>query len=298
MLVLVVLVIVLLVVYLIAFVTPTPPSPDKVRLNMTIDYFAKNYNATIGLIAETPGSHTFWLYSDNYLAVLAISRYEATNSSTSGFALALRTALDGYVATLPPSLVQSQYTVLNSTVGSFHCSANYSVAWTKGGQLVLGGGSASLMTTANNQSPSCASQNYADIMLLRAVYYNRVGNSTGASYYYGLADKDFDGLGFADLAYANSSLSSYHNYQTYKLALFIYATYCLGEQGSSSDLAKATETLRFLQSNSTGGFAAEYTPNLTSLNAPPATPGQAVNTETTALAALALEQVLAPSSSC
>jgi len=274
---------VLLVIYLLAFVFTPPPSPAQVRLNLAVDYFANNYNETTGLIPETPGSHTFWLYSDNYLATLAISRYDPSNQSTSGFATSLNVAFEGYLSTLPGSLARSQYTALNSTSAYFDCSTNYSIGWTSKGQLVTSG-SAVIMTTSNSGSPACASQNYADLLFLQALYYHRLGNSNESSTYFTLGAADFDGKGLADSAF-NGTL-----YQTYKLALYVYASSCLGH-ASGASFAAANSTLWAMQDTSSGGFYTGYNSALSHS-------GTMVNTETTALAALALEQLIKPSSSC
>lgn len=283
--------VILLILTLFDSIYTMPPSANQVRLNLTIDYFANNYDLTTGLIPETPTGHTFWLFSDNYLVLLAVSRYDTSNSSMSSFAAAMNAALYGYVATLPSDLVQNEYTALNSTTSSFACSTNYQLSWSSNSQLVPGTGKATLMTTANNQSPNCASQNYADLLFLQALYYHRLGNSTAATNYYTQASGDYDGKGVADLAY-NGTV-----YQTYKLALFVYTASCLGYSPAANDTT-AVNTLFALQDNSTGGFYAGYTVNLTSLNAAQFTPTGGVNTETTALAALALEQLIHPSSTC
>ncbi len=290
----IIVIVVLLVVSLYPYLVRAPVSPNQVRLNLAVDYFVNNYDFTVGLVPETPASHNYWLYSDNYLVILAISRYDPGNQSTNTFASALKAAFYGYVATMPAALADNQYLALNETSGYFDCSSTHLLTWTNSG----GNRSAVLMTTTNDKDPKCGLQNYADLILLQALYQHRLGNSAAAATLYGSADSDFDGYGLKDLAYTNQSSSSYHVYQTYKLALYVYATYCLGEQQQSAlNLAKATVLLRFLQSNSTGGFNTGYTPN--SLGVGPAiTATGGVNTETTALAMLALEQAKSSSTSC
>ncbi len=296
--ILVVMIAVILVLsFLPVFYNP-PASPLQVRLNRTVDYFARNYDVTVGLIPETPGSPRFWLYSDNYLAALALSRYDPGNSSTASFASALETAVGGYAATMPSGLLLSQYTALNSTKASFSCSADYTLTWSPAGTPPPSGGSATIMSASNDQSPACASQDYADLLFLQAIYYHRLGNSSAAASYFDQAAKDYDGSGFADLAYTTPSSQSYHVYQTYKLALYVYAAYCLGVQAKSSGIPSATGVLLYMQSNSTDGFASGYAPNLTSLSAPPLSPTGSVNTETTAMAALALELMIRPTGTC
>src|SRR5713101_4571538 len=154
---------VLLLLPLIPYHSRAPSTTSQIALNKTIGYFAHNYNATLGLIPEFPGSHTVWLYSDNFLAALAISRYDSANRSTTNFAAVLETVLGGYRATLPASLLQNQYTALNSTSTSFKCSANYVLSWSATTGANLTGGTTALKTTANDQSATCSLENYADL---------------------------------------------------------------------------------------------------------------------------------------
>jgi len=288
-----ILIVVVLLVSLLAPLFRGPLPPNQVRLNKVIDYFQSNYNGTVGLIPETPGGHTYWLYSDNYLVILAVSRYDPGNSSTNNFSSALFAAFDGYAVTLPGSLAENQYIALNATLGYFGCPSNHVLTWTGG----AGNGSALMMTTANGNDQSCTSQNYADLTLLQALYQHRLGNAAAATRLFDNASSYFDGYGFKDLAYTSPSSTSFQVYQTYKVALYVYATYCLGEQKSATNLAAATAVLLEMQSNSTGGFTTGYTSNGLALG-PPVTANGGVNTETTALAALALEETIRPSASC
>ena len=277
---------------------PSAPKPkDQVALDGAITYFARNYNDTLGLIPETPGGHVYWLASDNYLVDLVLLRYSSSNQSTISFGNVIRTALSGYESTLPAALTQNQYSALTSTRAFFGCSTDYAVTWSAGGRPAAGNGSAVMMTTANDGSPACSGQNYADLLFLQAVYYHRLGNSTAALSFYQAGAKDFDGRGVLDLANQGSTQSTL-TYQTYKLALYVYASICLGEQGSAADLATAESNLMFMQYDYSGGFATSYGPNLTSLSGPNVTPTSGANTETTALAAQALELKIAPTSYC
>ncbi len=279
-----VILVILLLLTLLPYIIPVIVTPKQAILNRTIDYFANNYDVTTGLIPEVPLGHVYWLYSDNYLAMLAIERYDVTNSSTANFASALHVAFEGYAATLPSSIDQNQYTALNSTDALFGCSANYAVSWSNGGQIAPGNGTAILMTTANNQGPSCASENYADLLFLQALYYHKLGNSSASTTFYNLGSADFNGKGIADKAFDGTT------YQTYKLALFVYTSACLGYTSSQSFVA-ANSTLWAMQDTTSGGFFSGYNAALSHV-------GSQVNTETTALAALAIEQLNRPSTSC
>jgi hypothetical protein len=291
-----ILLIVLLVLSVLSYVVPhiasSPPTDGQIRLNKAISYFANNYNFTTGLIPEKPGSDTFWLYSDNYLASLAIFRYTPANGTTTDFAEALEYAVAGY-ASLMPTGILNQYEALNSTDASFACSNNYTLSWSRtGGGSPLETSTTVIETTVNDGSPHCAapSQNYADLLFLQAVYYHRVGNSTAASEFYNLGVKDFDGIGINDTAFTSPGPSQ-GEYQTYKVALYIYASVCLGQSTSDSNFSKLKPILLSQQDNATGGFYTGYTAAL-------GHGSSTVNTETTALAALALELLINPTGVC
>ena len=264
-------------------------SSDQSRLDRTIYYFAQNYNATTGLLPQTPGSSTFLLYPDNYLVTLAVERYNSGNSTTSSFGEALSAALESYTATFPQGYDVSEFTALNSTAASFNCATQYSLTWTP--SIASSATSKVTLTTfANTGSQSCASGNYADLLLLQALWYHRFGNASEASSFFNLASADFDGKGLADAAYNGTA------YQTSNLALYVYASSCLGVNSTNTNTA--TRLMYSMQDNSTGGFYQGYTTNLTSLNAPSLTPVGGVNTEATAIASLALEQLVHPSTGC
>jgi hypothetical protein len=266
-----------------------PKSSDQSRLDRTIYYFAQAYDPTTGLVAQAHGSSVFWLYPDNYLASLAIGRYAPANSSTSSFAMALSAAVGGYLATLPQQYNASEFTALNSTAASFNCPSKYTLSWTP--QVnASASAKAEISTQSNTGSQTCASGNYADLLLLQAIWFHRFGDSSKASSFYSLASADFNGKGFSDAVYNGTY------YRTSNLALYVYASSCLGE--NSSTYTSAERLLFSLQDNSTGGFYQGYTVNLSALNAPESTPVGGVTTEATALASLVLDQLVHPISGC
>lgn len=286
-------VVVVFAAYYLATSQPTQESPYQPYLDRAVGYLSNQYNPYAGLIPELPNGTTFWLFSDNYLASLAFARY---GSSYSGFPVAIDSAIRAYESLLPQSDVVSQYTALNSTTASFDCPLNYSLRWGLSNGSLLEKGQDQIRTTSNTGDPSCAEDNYADLQLLQAVYYHRLGNNTGALWFYGKAVADFNEGGMRDKAYLASGPDS--EFQTYKTTLLVYATICLGQQSQQSEnLGHAENYLLSLQSP-TGGFYTAYTLNLTSLNAPGVANNGSVNTETTSLAALALELMVSPTGAC
>jgi len=285
---------VLLIVASISIIPSQTPSPNQAALNRAMGYFGTYYDVRTGLVPEAPNGTSFWLYSDNYLAALAISRYTPQSQDAASFATALGDAIKGYESVLPNGAAPNQYTALNSTATSFRCSETFVLGWSYGANAsAIGRGAMSVNTTANVGKPTCAnpSQNYGDLLFLQAVYYHRVGNLSAAANYYRLGAADFVGIGIMDKAYNSRSSDSYHQFQTYKLALYVYSSICLNQGMGSATLAKAESTMMGQQDNVTGGFATTY---VIGQNAP----HRAVNTETTALASLALELMINPSGPC
>lgn len=290
--VIVVVLILILILPALSYYQSSPPkTPEQVSLNKAMSYFVDNVNFTTGLIPQTPGSNTFWLYSDNYLASLAISRYTPVNQTMKEFAEALEYYTDAYASTMPAQIL-NQYEALNSTHASFRCSNSYTLSWNRTVSGSPGTPAAVIETTVNDGSPLCAapSQNYADLLFLQAVYYHRIGNSTGALEFYNLGAKDFDGIGIRDTAFTSPGPGQ-GEYQTYKIALYIYASACLGQSASDSNFPKLEPILLSQQDNATGGFYTGYTAGLQHGSS-------TVDTETTALAALALELLINPIGVC
>lgn len=269
-----------------------PKTREQIALDRAMSYFTHSYDYTTGLIPETQGGSAFWLYSDNYLASLAIVRYAGQNQTLVTFATAIYFVTRGYASTIQQGVLVNQYTALNSTVTSFRCSTDYTLAWSSNGTALDKGGTI-IKTTVNNGDPSCSTpdQNYADLLFLQAVYYHRLGNMTAALEFYHLGASDFDGTGIKDRPFTTEGSGSFNTYQTYKLALYTYSAVCLGQQTSDSNFPKLEPLLLSQQDNATGGFYTGYYSN-TQRASPTG------NTETTALAALALELIANPSGTC
>lgn len=291
--VLVVLLILLIAVVAAPYIGGTQPkTKEQVALDSAMSYFTHSYDYTTGLIPETQGGSVFWLYSDNYLASLAMARYAGQNSTLSTFASAVHFVTNAYASTTPEGSILNQYTALNSTVTSFRCSTDYTLSWSSNGSA-LDKGRIIIKTTVNDGDPSCSTpqQNYADLLFLQAVYYRRLGNTTAALEFYNLGASDFDGIGIRDRPFTTQGSGSFNVYQTYKLALYTYSAVCLGQAKSDSNFPKLETILLSQQDNATGGFYTGYYANMQ--HASPTG-----NAETTALAALALELIANPSANC
>jgi len=223
------------------------------EVQMACAYLESNYNASLGLISETPSHESYFLNSDNHLASLALSR----GCGNQGLAEQINQTLARYDAQDYPN----QYMVFSCTE-DFNGSMNYTL-------------SGRIRTTINNQSGGPLSDSYADIAFLRA-YYEKMcaGNAAGALAAFDAGAAEYNGIGFNDTAFREGQ--SQGIYQTYKLALYVYLAELLGQKIPMSAL---TDLLQMQAPD--GGFYTGYYPGLTHGN-------NSTNTETTSLAILAL----------
>jgi hypothetical protein len=243
----------------------TAANPNTVK--MAEDYLVGQYNPTVGLLSEQSGSSTYWLYSDNYLAVLAMQAANGSSPSTQAMlAQNVSSTLHRYIDEIPGAL--NQYMVLTSNSSDFNAPSSYQVA-------TVGG--ASIKIALNNGSGTLSLDNYADIAFLEALYYNRTGQNVEAACLFDTGANMYNGVGINDSVYSDPASSSYHQYQTYKLALYLLAGKTLGQSVPPSVEA----VLLKMQDNTTGGFYTGYDSSYS-----PA--GTTENVETTSLAILAL----------
>jgi hypothetical protein len=112
-----------------------------------------------------------------------------------------------------PINTSTVYTVANSTVGklfrgisSIRAGGNYTVLWE--------------VHNATGAFPDCA---YADVTVYTALELKREGNTTGVQHEMDCLTTMFDGKGMMDEPYKDGSTAEHGIYQTYKLALYIYA---------------------------------------------------------------------------
>jgi hypothetical protein len=231
-----------------------------------VNYLVENYNSTVGLIPEVPGGNTYWLYSDNFLASLALEHYDSQypgNSTITNIAANIEGNLSKYIAGVPNVL--NQYMVLNSSIAAFNTTNSYTVSNYAGAVINI---------TLNNGTSPLISSFYADIAFLEAIYYNNLGQANNANDSYQIGVKMYDGNGLNDSVFQNGTQKG--QYQTFKLALYIYASEVLGYQPPQS-----AETVLLRMQAASGGFYTGYNANFSNN-------GTNTNVETTSLAILAL----------
>jgi len=246
--------------------TSSPVSTDgsaSIAVSKAVDYLVANFNPATGLTSETPGSSTYWLYSDNFLAALALNHFGQRNTTLITLAADISGSINEDLRVQQLNNAENQYMVLNASAPcQFHPSVDYTIATPDGVQI---------KTTINNGTGDLSENQYADVAFLKAICLYRQNNASGALTSYNAGKGMFDGVGFRDLPYNKTG-----QYQTYKLALFIYATAVLKQPMDE----RALSALLIMQAQN-GGFYTGYDANYSH-------DGTLTNTETTSLAILAL----------
>ena len=238
-----------------------------VAVSKATAYLASNYNPSVGLIPETNGSRNYWLYSDNCLATLALRQVGFSNSSLMAIAANISATIQFYAPRLGDST--NQYMVLNGSWSgpcAFDSAHSYKVAQSPNFQINV---------TLNNGTGTLSDSDYADIAFLTAICLQHRGNYDMALNAFNQGVKFFNGTGFADWQFTSPG-PTHAQYQTYKLALCIYAGRLLLQPVNQAVMT----TLLKMQATD-GGFYTGYNSDLTHGNTK-------TNTETTSLAILAL----------
>ena len=177
-------------------------------------------------------------------------------------------ALLGRIISLPIH-TSTTTVVANSSQGSFFNNVSPSAA----------GGNYTVLEDKNNGPgifPDCT---YADVTVYTAVQLKLEGNTTGTQREIDCLNLMFDGRGMVDEPYKDGSGSEHGVYQTYKLALYIYAL----EKISSPHYFRLEQTLLRSQGLD-GGFHTGYDQAGTYV-------GTQENAETTSIVVIALSNL-------
>jgi hypothetical protein len=248
-----------------ACATPSQPALGGGAVAQAVDYLVRNYNATVGLVHESPDtknlSNTYWLFSDNYLAGIVLQRAGTDNASLSNTAENISRSTAFYLDGKPDPA--NQYLVLTTSLFPFNASKDFT--FHKGNGAVI-------KSTVNNQTGTLDPTRYADIAFLEAIGYHDRGEDSLADQVFHYGTALWNGTGFKDSAYTGT-------FATYKIALYILAARTLGQTPDPS-MVSALLALQLHSGVDSGGFATSYTGDFR--------PASGSNTETTSLAILAL----------
>ena len=196
------------------------------------------YNSTLGLVESYPHSHVYYVASDNLLADSALQDCSSEQAKLIGQNITRTMSLccgngddlmhESLLGRNVPLPIHNAtiLTVANSTTGKlFHgttamaAGGNYTVLWEyhKGTGIL----------------PDCE---YGDAVVYTALQLSRDHNTTGTQHEMGCLNKMYDGIGIVDEAYNSTTSSQYGVYQTYKLALYLYAQNNISHAFNSSDV--------------------------------------------------------------
>ena len=255
-----------------------------------VTYLVNNYNKSCnstdhtGLIYESPDTwdwrnHTYWVYSDNFLASLVLKTYNpgiAANISKN-----MTRYLELYGIADPGRHVNFYMALTEPYMWGWRTTPDNGTNITPEGEEGYW-----IRTHVRDGNLYEDAPEYADIMLLKAINESLWGDPVEANHYYNLSEALWDGNGFSDKGNGYT-----HNYQTYKVALYIYASKLLGRV-DSDNYTNATKVLSLMQKHggtlpeTNGGFSTWYSWDNSS---PDPVPQGSTNVETTSLAILALD---------
>jgi hypothetical protein len=218
------------------------------------DYLVANYNPSIGMISETPGGSTYFVYSDNFLAAYVLGRATTRPPGYRRQHNVHRRAVLGYGARphepVPGHKLQQRELLCVQQLRPGPC------------------GVVCHRSHAQQRDVTLSPSSHADIAFLEALYWHQIRGGYVFNDF-ALGVHLYDGRGFVD----NSSSGGV--YQTYKLALYDYVGKIVGAvlpRDLDADLAR-------LQAPD-GGFYTGYASDFSPIGS--------TNTETTSLAILAL----------
>ena len=264
------------IILLLALSVPHPAvedNPYAENIARAEEYLVNRFNANLGLIYESddPGTHwltseypnfhwkynqTYWLYSDNFFAFLALQGdYTQISKQINASITRYQQPSSGVFEVVAGERIQLP----------LHAAEDYIVA--QGADYVI---------TIRRHNSTALALNWLDLWLYEALEYDLEGNYRSAQFLVRRAETMWTGNGFWDLYYLLT-----HTYSNHKLALFLFTIRALGITVPEEDTM--LQRLWNMQ-NSNGGIA--------SLADGTGEPIGSSNTETTALTLLIYKQNL------
>ena len=264
------------IILLLALSVPHPAvedNPYAKNIARAEEYLVNRFNVNLGLIYESddPGAHwltseypnfhwkynqTYWLYSDNFFAFLALQGdYTQISNRINASITRYQQPPSGVFEVVAGERIQLP----------LHAAEDYIVAQ-----------SADYVITIRRHNSTALALNWLDLWLYEALEYDLQGNYRSAQFLVRRAETMWTGNGFWDLSYLLT-----HTYSNHKLALFLFTIRALGITVPEEDTM--LQRLWNMQ-NSNGGIA--------SLADAAGEPIGSSNTETTALTLLIYKQNL------
>jgi len=235
-----------------ALAQPVPSSFLAQKLQAACSFLKGLYNPALGLVRSTPNSSVYYIASDSLLAEKALNSSSCAPTISQGINESISSCCgrgnDGMHEALlgvrihVPIDNSAIYTVANSTADKLFrnvtptaAGRNYTVLWE--------------VHNSTGVFPDCVS---ADVAVYTALEFKLEGNSTGAQHEIDCLNLMFDGRGMVDEPYKDGSGSEHGVYQTYKLALYLYALQATGSYYYGE------EDALFRSQGADGGFHTGY----------------------------------------
>jgi hypothetical protein len=220
-------------ILLMAAGQPVSSSLVEQKMQLACSFLKGLYNPSLQLVRSTPSSNVYYIASDNLLAAKALLMCDKTISQAINQPISaccghgydgMHEALLGVRIPLPIH-TSTTVTVANSNQSNLFNNITPTAA----------GGNYTVLSEKHNAPgifPDCA---YADVTVYTALELKLEGNSAGVQHEMDCLALTFDGKGLVDEAYKDGSERG--RYQTYKLALYLYALqatgiYCYGEEAT------------------------------------------------------------------
>jgi hypothetical protein len=239
--------------------------PDRAYL-----YLEDNLNSSINLIRESPDTgspqdKTYWLANDNLLASCALKFYDPELSKK------IMVAIEKY------GYKHDHYVEIlfgTSTIEPTHAVSPKPNIFEENKDYII-------QTEIVTDTVMTDYAQYFDKLCYKALWEAYGGNSKKVDALFNDAVNMWDGHGFNDIVFKNSSNK---DYATFKLALLYYTARVLGKLDGVTFKAELLSTIHKLQDAANGGFHTSYTFD----NAGNMKITGSTNTETTSLVLIAL----------
>jgi hypothetical protein len=229
---------------------PVSSSLLQQKMQLACSFLESLYNPALGLVRVTTGSSVYLIASDNLLAAEALSSCDKATSNAISQTLSsccsagydgMHEALLGTKIHLP-IYTPAIYTVADSSTGRLFRNVTPTAA----------GGNYTVLWEVHNRTTTFPDCTYADVTVYTALELKREGNTTGVQHEMECLTLMFDGRGLVDESYKDGSSAEHGIYQTFKLALYLYA---LQKTGS---YYYAEEDSLFRTQGPDGGFHTGY----------------------------------------
>src|SRR5437773_10372077 len=191
------------------------------RIMAACEFLISLYNPALQLVKTTPSSNVYYTASDNLLAKKAVVYCNTaigqniTQSISTCCGAGNDYMHESFLGQQIPLPIHNGtvYRIANSSAGTLFHNISTTAA----------GGSYTVVWEVHNSTGILPDCTYGDVAAYTALEMKLEKNAIGVQHEMDCLNVMFDGYGVADEAYKDGSASEHGIYQTYKLALYLYA---------------------------------------------------------------------------